>query len=338
MDIIYPLIKTNNDNLEFRYSLRSLKYFKYDNIYIIWYKPKWIKNIIHIPYNDNKRKGLNVIDKFNIACNDERISKNFVWMNDDFFFLKEIETIPYFKLWNLKEYIKHLEKSWIKWNNYYQAMKDILKFFPKWENFDTHTPIVYNKDKFKQILEKYWNIRASKRSLYCNEYWIEWVFGIFPDYKNFKNNKIKDCKCYNIESFKILKWQEFLSSSDWIIKNFEFRCFMYNKFDKLSKYENPNFNIIDMNKTEVLFLQSLCPYKKGQVWMLRNDVAEYWEKKGKIQIMKNNKSMADRVVVEVKEVKDYKNLTKKELIEELEAKGINYKKKDNKQILLELLK
>jgi predicted transcriptional regulator YheO len=72
--------------------------------------------------------------------------------------------------------------------------------------------------------------------------------------------------------------------------------------------------------------------------MLRNDVAEYWEKKGKIQIMKNNKSMADRVVVEVKEVKDYKNLTKKELIEELEAKGINYKKKDNKQILLELLK
>ena len=87
-------------------------------------------------------------------------------------------------------------------------------------------------------------------------------------------------------------------------------------------------------KVEVLFLQSLAPYKKWQTWYLREDTAEHWEKKGKVQIMKSNKSMADRPVAETK---DYSWLTKKEIMEELDSKGIEYKEWMNKKALLELL-
>ena len=51
-DIYYPVIKSVNDNAELRFSLRSLKNIEHGNVYIVGYKPLWVKNVIHLPYND----------------------------------------------------------------------------------------------------------------------------------------------------------------------------------------------------------------------------------------------------------------------------------------------
>jgi hypothetical protein len=41
---------------------------------------------------------MNTAEKLWIACNDKRISENFVWMMDDVYFLKQMKDIPYYKL------------------------------------------------------------------------------------------------------------------------------------------------------------------------------------------------------------------------------------------------
>lgn len=328
MDVVYPLIKTIDDNIELRFSLRTLP--KHKKLWIIGYKPKWLLNAQIIPFKDEKTKGSNTAEKLWIACNDERISENFIWMNDDIFFLNG--WLDSYKLGKLKDV---LENMTIKGNHYY-SIKAVYDLFPNWDCFDTHTPIIFNKTKLRELFKKYplWT-RWSKRSLYCLENWIKGKWLNVPDYKIKENPKIKDCKCYYIDKFKILDWQEYISTSDWMIKYREMR----DLFRSLppSKYENLDYNYIGMWKTEVLFKANLFPYSKGQIGQIPTYIAERLANQGKVEILreKQNKSMADRVEVVVK---DYELLTKKQIMAELDEKGITYWQKDNKQTLIAKLK
>jgi len=106
---------------------------------------------------------------------------------------------------------------------------------------------------------------------------------------------------------------------------------LYNKYEP-SKYENLNFNFIPMNRVEVQFIKSLYPYTAWDVGYLRVDQADRYEKAWTLKVLRNNKSMADRVVVETKIIG-----TKADIIAELEARGIEYKKTMNKNELTQLL-
>jgi hypothetical protein len=89
-----------------------------------------------------------------------------------------------------------------------------------------------------KIFEKYpVGCRGSKRTLYCIENGIEWVFGNFPDYKKrVKNSELKDCKYY-WGRFIILKNQEFLSFSDEVLWLIDIVNFLRKNFSEKSKYE-----------------------------------------------------------------------------------------------------
>jgi len=54
-----------------------------------------------------------------IACNDKRISENFVWMMDDVYFLKPMQQIPYYKLATYKNYEENIVH---KNSQYYKSM------------------------------------------------------------------------------------------------------------------------------------------------------------------------------------------------------------------------
>lgn len=223
MDIVY-LYKTGWGNwLELKYSLRSLVNIKHDNVYIIWDKPDWIKWVIHIPAEDKWKKFENVRNKFITICDNKDISSDFILMHDDFYFIEHIDTIEYYIRWTLKEHIDDIfNKFWE--SDYYKAIKLVYDKFPNWYSFDVHTPIILNKEKFKNILKLYPWDSWSKRSLYCNHYWIQWT-----------NLWIKDCKVmFNDRQYK--KWV-FLSSDDSIVTNTMFIKYMNNKFPNKCKYE-----------------------------------------------------------------------------------------------------
>lgn len=182
MDIVYINTKTLWKNNEIRYSLRSVeKYVKnYDRIFLVGFKPDFISDsVIHIPCEDvYQNKARNIMTKVLLAANTEMLSDNFMLLNDDYFFLKEIDapTYPYYWKCDLvktiqiqkNEYQKHVIPTFRELNNRGLPTK----------NFDTHKPIIYNKQLFKEVVKQYnWDLPFGYvlRSIYCNTLRIDGI-------------------------------------------------------------------------------------------------------------------------------------------------------------------
>lgn len=172
MDVVY-LLGTGSkwEDNEIRYSLRSLEMYgrNYENVYIIGCKPSFLNDtIIHIPMDDvHTNKQRNIHEKLLTASNDTRISKEFVFMNDDYFLLQNY--------WFEKEYFYHrslIESFNItrpnKYSKHIFATMKLLQDFEK-KNFDSHYPFVLNKYFYRTIAKKIdWNVEIGylTRTLY----------------------------------------------------------------------------------------------------------------------------------------------------------------------------
>ena len=239
MDVVYLVSKCPNNNIELRYSLRSLKNIKYDNVFLVWYKPNWVKNVKHIPFNDKDDKFLNVKKKQKIIASHPDISDNFIYMNDDFYFLKPQEVKNY-KIWTVDqqvEYIKSVVDNY-KVYHYYRSITDILRMFGRWDSYETHTPMIFNKKKMQEVIEWKPDYRTTSfRSLYGNYHSIPAeLLTNTPDYKKYKRGCI-DCKMYNLEDLYLQEWQLLLSSENKLAKSKEFEIFMDKLFPSKCFYE-----------------------------------------------------------------------------------------------------
>lgn len=228
MDVVYVLKKAKNDCQELRYSLRSLINMKHKKVFIVWYNPSWVKNIIHIEAEDNLwTKYKNVINKYKIICDDERISEDFILMNDDIYILEKLEKLEIYKKCSLKEHLDYIKKinNW-KWP-YYEVVHRVFELFPEWDSYNTHTPMIYNKKKLKKLLEKYWDQEISIRSLYWNTYKIP--------ASRLDNKKVSDCKIKDFQHEEVNKL--FMSSNDWAVHHNIFYKILDSKFSKPWAYE-----------------------------------------------------------------------------------------------------
>lgn len=186
MDIVIPLGTGSKwKNNELRYCLRSIvKHLKgFRKIYIIGEKPdflQWDENLVHLPYTDasayNKEK--NIFEKVLYACQQDFISPDFLFMNDDHFFLSDyyIPQFPYFRAGGLQSH--YLPKP--AGNTYRISLKNTFLALRKKEyssfHFDVHCPIRYNKEKFIEIMPAYdWTIPYGYvvKSLYANSLGIK---------------------------------------------------------------------------------------------------------------------------------------------------------------------
>lgn len=227
MDIVYVYKHWWGNWLELKYSLRSLVNINHNNVYIVWDKPDWAKNIIHIPVPDDKwSKYLNVLGKYRAICENENISENFVLMNDDMYIMEPITDIPYYIKWTLKEHIEYIkEKHWD--TKYCEVINRVYKKYKNWLAFTVHCPIIYNKQKLKKLLDTIWDEEISIRSLYWNMYNVP--------YEKYNKNDISDCKVYLMDR-KYNLWR-FLSSDDSSVRNMSFIRFMNQRFPSKCKYE-----------------------------------------------------------------------------------------------------
>lgn len=192
IDIVYPLSEglSHFRNEEIRYSLRSVeKYVKnYRNIYIIGDKPKYLNDkIIHIPFKENPNfcKERRIMEKFYFATTIQEISDNFLMFNDDYFFREPVNTV------SIKSYYKGKLSEAIanrKEGTYTTSLRNTFEALEQrgfeTYNYDMHYPIVYNKQKFQEVMKSYdWDVRFGYvvKSLYAN------TLGIEGEYK-------KDCK------------------------------------------------------------------------------------------------------------------------------------------------
>jgi len=230
MDLVY-ILGTGSEwhNNEIKYSLRSVeKNLTHDKVFVVGEKCDWFSDkIIHIPAEDPyKEKLKNALHKLSIACNDKRISKDFILMNDDFFILKPITEIkPYYKC-TLRESIdRHPTKA----GYYYTSIEDTLKFLGTEDALDysLHYPFVYNKAKLKKLITKVKETgnQILLRTAYGNTYKIG-------------GTQRQDVKARNSRQFISMKSVvDAISTENDYVKRNRFRSFITKEFVPKSKYE-----------------------------------------------------------------------------------------------------
>lgn len=187
-DIVIPLIK-NKDNLELRYCLRSIeKHLSgVGKIFIIGYKPDWLRNceVIHwIDNPDSKMKEWNICSKLMGVTQSAEISDDFLFMNDDHFLLQDFDAgnFPIYHKGEIYETMKKNSGTYRAPCNH--ARKVLIANGLPTLDFDVHCPHLINKAKFMTTVPNVdWSVDYGYliKSLYHN------MAGILGE-------EIKDCK------------------------------------------------------------------------------------------------------------------------------------------------
>lgn len=235
MDIVIPLGGGSRwDNNELRYCLRSVQKYVKDvgEIIIIGVKPKWIKNVVHIPCDDDldpEAKEKNILKKVLLAC--DLLDGDFMFMNDDHFLLSPV-TLPYPSYFDFQLPQKLIGRT-LK-GRYYKAQVNTIKALTAkslpLKNFDIHVPMIYNRDLFRKAMAQYdWKVPFGYviKSLYANTYQIPGTF--MPDCKLSKRMVKKDI-------MRILKHRSVFSIGDGAL-NSQLKSVLHDLYPNPSRYE-----------------------------------------------------------------------------------------------------
>jgi hypothetical protein len=173
VDIVIPYIRSTKD--EIRYALRSVEKFAQfgvGNIWIIGDLTPTFQNVKQVVVeNIGNSREHKIFRKIARACRMDEVSDDFLMMNDDHFFLKPIESIPYWYSGTLEEIAAYRRYK----DGYTKAIQNTHKYLRdrglQTTHFDIHTPIVYNKKRFlelERLLD--WEVAYGYaiKSLYCN--------------------------------------------------------------------------------------------------------------------------------------------------------------------------
>lgn len=186
IDVVYVFRRVHNKPTddELFYSLRSVKknLQGYRKIWIVGESPRFEYEVgvpfEVIPMEDKFKTSLhNVRAKLLKAAGDERIAKDFVFMNDDFFFLSDCVAgaIPFFRQGTIPQHIEWRSEQ--TESPYVRALMATQAALEKQNlpvtDFECHTPILFEKDLLLPILDDStfdWAVTYGMvfRSLYCN--------------------------------------------------------------------------------------------------------------------------------------------------------------------------
>jgi hypothetical protein len=171
-DIVIPLGTGSRwqDN-ELRYALRSIEknLSDYRDIYIVGHPRKWLRGIKWIEAEElYTRKERCIFEKIIKACEHQDISDTFLFTNDDIFFLEPISANE-IKNW----YSGTVDNLLVKSAGVYKyTVLNTLKWLQKknspTRHYDIHVPILYNKERFMQLMQVDWERDHIIKSLYGN--------------------------------------------------------------------------------------------------------------------------------------------------------------------------
>lgn len=168
--VLIPYIKTADNGLELKYTLRSLKNLTDWNgeVYIVGDREDWFSDIWHIPVSTIPNQPLkDVENKIRIALTRSGIEDDYIYMNDDIYICSKTKT-------------KWLHRGELQGDTtgYYRKLKLYTR---KWLalrgiteplDYEVHAPVLMNKEKrleiSKHIVASNYSVQA--RSLYGNMY------------------------------------------------------------------------------------------------------------------------------------------------------------------------
>ena len=181
IDLVY-IVKEDERNEDLRYSLRSVaKFLPNNKIWIVGYKPSWIRNVNYIPVKQTEDKWKNSVKNILEACKCNEISEDFVLMNDDFFAIKPIKDLKKsinLCLGNLDLSIQKYKNPKTDWEKAFLDVYELLESLDiekPYYDFESHTPLLLNRKKYLETMSlskvvEFMNTNKvlHKRTLYKN--------------------------------------------------------------------------------------------------------------------------------------------------------------------------
>jgi hypothetical protein len=245
IDVVYVLGTGSGwKNNELRFSLRSIEKnaVNIGNIFIVGEKPDFLsKDVIHIKaldiFNPNVNADGNIITKVLAACADERLSEDFLFINDDHLILKPVDLsqVPAFHKGDMNTY---KADYWLT-NNYWRSsrlkktMETLNEKGLTAYHFDCHTPILFNKKLFPQVIARFdyqLDCGLTMKSLYGNSIYSE-------SGKLLEGEKKKVFKHMTTDQLnKHLYDCGYMSFNDFGLNN-SLKIWLYNQFPNRSKWE-----------------------------------------------------------------------------------------------------
>ena len=221
MKVIIPYRQTEKD-LEIKYALRSLdKYVSgIDQVVIVGEMPKGIKNVNFIPHGQSNyinQRQFTICDKTLKGI--ENIKGDFLFYNDDHYILKPIQA---------KDFPTHHKGELIRERNgtrYMQTIRNTIEITgAHFMNYDTHSPIIFNADKYRKTFEgmKFPEWGYCLKTLYC------W-------FNNVEGEYCQDLKLENVANYGQLDDRLYFSTMHCNFTGFE--QMMNELYPEPSKYE-----------------------------------------------------------------------------------------------------
>lgn len=191
-DIVYIL--RNGKNEELRYSLRSVER-NFPPARVVFYggKPDRIEPDLFIPYTQpGDTKWEKVRNTIEVICKNDNLTEDFWLFNDDFFIMEPVENPQNYYDDTLEGRIAQIERAIFgRQSEYSKRLRHLVKTLKeagidKPLNYAHHTPMLINRKKMLETLEKYPN-EPMFRALYGN---INHIGGVnMPDVKFYHNRQ-----------------------------------------------------------------------------------------------------------------------------------------------------
>lgn len=183
-----------------------------DRIFFVGGWASYIQQEMHIQCEDSFpwNKARNIYEKIKSACLCDRVSDPFMCSSDDIYLLVDfdINTFPFFQCGTLEAALSKIDPA----GSYYPYVKATVEALQSANrptiNFNGHTPIVYNKERFLQLTQAYnWEVKKGyiSKSLYCNSMGIEGEFlkdrkFHWPYTESAIKRKIENAKIFSTEN------------------------------------------------------------------------------------------------------------------------------------------
>lgn len=169
MDVVY--IVRIGDNEELRYSLRSLSNLDHGNVWVAGAAPDWYKGNL-LPVTQKRDKYENARNNLRALCDDNRITDDVVLMNDDFFIVKPIDSVPVLHGGEVRDKIAR-HSSYAPNSSYVALLWDTLHILAGRGvstslDYALHVPMVMDRGKLAALL----GYTGSYRILYGNIYGV----------------------------------------------------------------------------------------------------------------------------------------------------------------------
>jgi hypothetical protein len=168
-DVLF-LVRRGDVNEELRYSLRSLANVPHGRVWIAGHRPAWVSaDVGLVRVQQFRGKHSNAKANLEAALRCDEISESFLYMNDDFFVMQPMESVPALHRGSIAEVAAEQPGS----SDYVEAMHATRRILvdlgiPEPLSYELHVPMLVTRSGMLEALQWVNHPRIQERSLYGN--------------------------------------------------------------------------------------------------------------------------------------------------------------------------